>query len=90
MKDYFSIILNTTIYGSEQKGLSYNITIRRDDFIMEEIIISIETVNAAFEEEPEREVARILRDLASKLENGQRPEFLRDINGNKVGKVEYR
>lgn len=57
---------------------------------MEEIIISIETVNAAFEEEPEREVARILRDLASKLENGQRPEFLRDINGNKVGKVEYR
>lgn len=90
MKDYFSIILNTIIYGSEQKGLSYNITIRRDDFIMEEIIISIETVNAAFEEEPEREVARILRDLASKLENGQRPEFLRDINGNKVGKVEYR
>lgn len=57
---------------------------------MEEIIISIETVNAAFEEEPEREIARILRELASKLENGQHPESLRDINGNKVGKVEYR
>lgn len=46
--------------------------------------------NAAFEDDP-GEVARILRDLADKVENGvsEGDEFvLRDINGNKVGKAE--
>jgi hypothetical protein len=44
--------------------------------------------NAAFDDEPAIEVARILRDLAAQLERGE--DFstytnLRDINGNIVG-----
>jgi hypothetical protein len=54
---------------------------------MEKIEITIETVNAAFEENDNAEVARILRELADKLESGQNPERLRDINGNNVGTV---
>jgi hypothetical protein len=53
---------------------------------MEKIVITIETVNAAFEDN-QNEVSRILRELADKLESGQNPESLRDINGNKVGTV---
>ena len=55
--------------------------------------IEIETSNAAFETEPELEVARILRNLAWNLEGFGWPEegedpmvmTLRDTNGNKVG-----
>lgn len=59
---------------------------------MDKIIITIKTGNAAFEafEGLEHyEVARILRRLADKLENGSKPERLLDINGNNVGTVEY-
>lgn len=51
--------------------------------------ISITMDNAAFSESPELEVARILADLAVKVERqGISPgaEYsVRDINGNKVG-----
>jgi len=54
--------------------------------------IEIETENAAFDDEPASEAARILRDLASRLERegvGEEShgrEFkLSDINGNRVG-----
>lgn len=56
---------------------------------MEKVIISIETVNAAFDENEGNELARILKEIAEKLENGSQPESIRDINGNKVGKIEY-
>lgn len=50
--------------------------------------ITIETGNAAFEDSPTTELARILRDLADRLErDGIPPEHLRDINGNRVGHV---
>lgn len=57
---------------------------------MEKIVISMLTENAAFDEgNEEYEVARILRKLADRLESGARPEVLMDINGNRVGIVEY-
>ena len=56
---------------------------------MEKITIEIETVNDAFSEYPELEIARILQDLAHKIENGQQPERIRDINGNTIGRVIY-
>ena len=46
----------------------------------------IETGNAAFDDQPATELARILRDLAARIESD--PEsyiVLRDVNGNKVG-----
>jgi hypothetical protein len=52
--------------------------------------LTIAQDNAAFGETAEErnaETARILRDLASRLERGEEPETLRDVNGNKVGTV---
>lgn len=44
--------------------------------------------NAAFEDEgPAFEVARIFRDAAQRIENGDLEFALRDINGNRVGSV---
>jgi hypothetical protein len=54
----------------------------------ERITILIETGNAAFEDDPASEVARILRVMADYLElNGSLP-VPRDINGNTVGRAE--
>jgi hypothetical protein len=53
------------------------------------IIITINANGAAFEENPELEIARILADLADKIRVGRGPEKLLDINGNKVGTVKY-
>ncbi len=52
--------------------------------------ITIETENAAFVDSPARcEVARILRRLASDVENMGLSEFvLKDINGNTVGNAQ--
>lgn len=58
--------------------------------------VSIETGNAAFDETPglgatrSREIARILRELADNVERhdygtGAQVDWLRDINGNRVG-----
>lgn len=44
--------------------------------------------NAAFEDEPSTEIARILREVAKRIEDGDFPEGntpVRDINGNKCG-----
>lgn len=61
--------------------------------------VMIETKNAAFsdacgpcDDSKGRECARILRELADKLEGGRYPErgevwHLYDVNGNKVGTV---
>ena len=52
--------------------------------------IIIKTDNAAFEDDPTAEVARILRELAKRIDS--HPHFspgiqlrLRDFNGNEVG-----
>jgi|Wag4MinimDraft_13_1082653.scaffolds.fasta_scaffold00006_43 hypothetical protein len=54
---------------------------------MRRIKIEIETENAAFQPEPRREVARILREAADSIESGRTPNIM-DINGNKVGGFE--
>jgi hypothetical protein len=54
---------------------------------MKKVIITIETTNAAFDDDGHFEVARILRKLAVDLECEVGGEILRDINGNKVGMI---
>lgn len=55
---------------------------------MERITIEIETVNAAFDDEPASEIARILRQLADRFEQCGLPlSKLYDVNGNACGRV---
>lgn len=59
---------------------------------MDKIIITINTGNAAFGEPGEKgevEVGRILRELAADIEYYNYPDFLYDINSNKVGTIDY-
>jgi len=51
---------------------------------MSDLTISFECDNAAFED-PAVEAVRILRDLATKIENGSRDGKVSDINGNIIG-----
>jgi hypothetical protein len=53
--------------------------------------IDINCDNAAFEDDPTMEVARILRALADRLTHASPDEAypLRDINGNAVGSLEF-
>jgi hypothetical protein len=51
------------------------------------MIVSIRTDNAAFRPNPQYELARIFRELANKLENGQSVSKLYDTNGNLVGNI---
>lgn len=60
---------------------------------MERVTITINTTNDAFGDLPELanyELARIINKLAKDLIDNKRPEKLMDINGNTVGKVEYK
>lgn len=43
--------------------------------------------NDAFVNQPEQEVARILREAADRIERGEGNFRLNDINGNKCGEV---
>ena len=56
---------------------------------MDKIIIMLETRNDAFDPEPGTEAARILRELADRLDGmtqaPEEPLNLRDSNGNKCG-----
>ena len=47
--------------------------------------ITIEMDNAAFEDGPATELARILRALAKRVSDGPDYVPLMDVNGNKVG-----
>ncbi|CAE6793303.1 hypothetical protein R70006_04950 [Paraburkholderia domus] len=51
------------------------------------LLASLEVFTAAFEDTPGDEVARILREAAGKLEEGNFDFGLRDYNGNRVGAV---
>jgi len=54
----------------------------------EEITIRFVTDNAAFADSPTAEIGRILHKLADQFsENGCAPDFIMDINGNRVGTV---
>jgi hypothetical protein len=51
--------------------------------------INIKTDNAAFSKEeggPHAEVARLLREVAERVENGEDYGSVMDINGNSVGR----
>ena len=50
--------------------------------------ITMKTENAAFEDDRNMELARILRQIAERLENGEDAGRVLDINGNKVGSFE--
>jgi len=54
---------------------------------MSKIIITINTDNAAFDDEDE--LRRILKELSERIEISDFPTMLRDINGNYVGSIEY-
>ena len=51
--------------------------------------LSISCDNAAFEDDPNTEVARILEDAARRLRAGRDSLKLMDINGNHVGDAKY-
>lgn len=55
----------------------------------ESITIALQTGNAAFEDAPASEIARILRAVAKAFEDGKDMDgaTLRDINGNPAGRV---
>lgn len=54
------------------------------------LTLTIEANNDAFHDSKEQEVARILRELADKIESGADEVILRDINGNRVGIAEFK
>jgi len=57
---------------------------------MGKLTITIDTGNAAFDDMPEQECARILRDVATALERGTRGAPLHDFNGNRVGRFDLK
>lgn len=52
--------------------------------------LAIETGNAAFEKNACSEVCRILHEAAAKMRDGEHVFAMRDVNGNLVGKCEFR
>ena len=52
--------------------------------------VRIETENDAFSGDGEREVARLLRALAIRVEAGEVDGVIRDINGNRCGAFDLR
>jgi hypothetical protein len=52
---------------------------------MDRFILTVKTTNAAFEDDAPTEVARLLRDVAERLEDGSVSGKMRDVNGNTVG-----
>lgn len=51
----------------------------------ERITITIETKTPDFQRAPNREIVRLVREAASRLENGLEHRPLRDADGNIVG-----
>jgi hypothetical protein len=50
-------------------------------------VLSIDTDNSAFENAGE--LPRLLRDIARRLQRGERSPIVQDLNGNTVGQVEW-
>lgn len=55
---------------------------------MERIIIQFSTGNAAFDDQPATEIARILNHIAWQFLHGEDVGVIFDKNGNRVGYVE--
>lgn len=51
--------------------------------------LTFDTTNAAFEDAPLEEIARILRDVAHRAEHFSHGGPVRDVNGNTVGSFKY-
>lgn len=60
---------------------------------LRKLTIEIKTDNDAFHlggcRVMELELASILHKIADKIQRGERPEHLRDLNGNRVGAITY-
>lgn len=56
---------------------------------MEKVTIEIKTGGSAFDGDAGQELARILRKLADRFEEGGSPSSIMDINGNKACTVQY-
>lgn len=52
---------------------------------MSDFSVKFDCDNAAFDEHPETETARILHEIAEKIENGIFNGNVRDLNGNTIG-----
>ena len=52
------------------------------------VLIKFETDNDAFKE-GSIEVARLLREIADRIENGDTARAIIDLNGNRIGQWEY-
>lgn len=52
-------------------------------------IVKIDCDNDAFHDRPDWEVARILFDVAQRMQQGETAIQLRDRNGNSVGKASF-
>lgn len=51
--------------------------------------LTIETDNAAFDEDPEDEIIRILQNVKERIDIGSKEGIVNDINGNPVGKYYF-
>ena len=51
--------------------------------------LTIKTDKQAFEQDARGEIARILEDICEDIYRGREPSVVYDINGNKVGKIEW-
>lgn len=51
--------------------------------------LNLETGNAAFDDDHLTEIARILRDVADKVEHGTNSGKVFDLNGNSVGEFVF-
>ena len=51
--------------------------------------LTIKTENAAFEEDPRGEIARILEEVVTKIHKGEEPSRINDINGNSVCDISW-
>jgi hypothetical protein len=52
---------------------------------MDRFALTINCTNAAFDDDPRPEIARILRELADRLDGGITQGGVHDVNGNTVG-----
>ena len=82
-----SDILRAEIATGESSGKELDSSEEEEETTGEEIAIAISTGNDSFHDNPATEIARILRELADRFEQGNPPEKLFDDNGNCVGSV---
>ena len=76
--------------GNKVGKVEYTATVPTGEPDEGTVRLSVKTGNAAFEDDAPDEVARILREAAGKVRDGEHIFALRDANGNTVGKFEFR